>query len=87
MRLLGRFLAIFYFRQRFFPRANTKAFQVYGIYNYALKLIDGKQPPYRPIYNLELVELENLKMYVKFNLANGFIRLLKSSIDALNSFV
>ena len=39
----------------------------------AIKLEEGKQPPFRPIYNLVPVELETLKTYIKTNLANGFI--------------
>ena len=39
---------------------------------------EGKQAPYRPIYSLGPVELETLKIYIKTNLANGFIRPSKS---------
>lgn len=52
-----------------------------GIKDLTIKLIDGKQSPYRPIYSLGMVELETLKTYIKINLANGFIRLFKSLID------
>ena len=45
-----------------------------GINNHPIDLLDNKQPPYGPIYSLELVELETLKTYIKANLANGFIR-------------
>ena len=31
------------------------------INNHAIKLVDGQQPPYRPIFNLKLMELETLK--------------------------
>lgn len=31
------------------------------INNHAIKLIDSKQPPYKPIYSLEPMELEILK--------------------------
>ena len=47
-----------------------------------IKLEKGKQPPFRSIYSLRLVELETLKTYLKTNLANGFIRLFKSPIRA-----
>ena len=46
---------------------------------YAIKLKKGKQPPFGPIYSLELVELETLKTYIETNLANGFIQPFKSS--------
>ena len=40
---------------------------------YTIELEEDKQPPFRPIYSLGLVELETLKIYIKTNLANGFI--------------
>ena len=49
------------------------------INDHAIKLVnDCQQPPYGPIYSLELVELEILKAYIKTNLVNGFIRPSKS---------
>ena len=45
-----------------------------GINNYAIELLDGQQPLYGPIYNLETVELETLKAFIETNLANGFIK-------------
>ena len=53
-----------------------------GINEHAIKLEDGKQPPYGPIYSLNLVELETLKTYIKTNLANGFIQPSKSPAGA-----
>ena len=49
---------------------------------HAIKLEEGKQPLFRPIYNLGQVELEILKTYIKINLANGFIRPSKSPAGA-----
>ena len=49
-----------------------------GINDYAIKLVNGQQPPYGPIYSLGPVELETLKAYIETNLANGFIRPFKS---------
>ena len=43
---------------------------------------EGKQPPYGPIYSLGPVELETLKIYIKTNLANGFICPSKSLTGA-----
>ena len=43
------------------------------INTHAIKLEEGKQPPYRPIYSLGLVELEILKTYLKTHLKTGFI--------------
>lgn len=48
------------------------------INNHSIDLEKGKQLLYRLIYNLELVKLETLKIYIKENLKNGFIRSLKS---------
>lgn len=36
-----------------------------GINKYAIKQIDGKQPPYRLIHALNPAELEALKTYIK----------------------
>ena len=49
-----------------------------GINEHAIKLEEGKQPSFRLIFSLGLVELETLKIYIKTNLANGFIRPSKS---------
>ena len=48
------------------------------ISNHAIKLVNGWQSPYEPIYSLKPVELEILKTYIETNLANGFIRPSKS---------
>ena len=53
-----------------------------GMNEYAIKLEEGKQPLFDPIYSLEPVELETLKIYIKTNLANGFIRPSKSPAGA-----
>ena len=42
--------------------------------DHAIDHIDGSQPPYDPIYNLNEVKLETLRGYIESNLANGFIR-------------
>ena len=52
------------------------------INNHAIKLVDGQQPPYKPIYNLEAIELETLKAYIETNLANSFIKRSKSPAAA-----
>ena len=44
-----------------------------SINKHVIKLQDGKQPPYRPIYSLRPVELEILKTYIKTYLKTGFI--------------
>lgn len=44
-----------------------------SINEHAIKLIDGKQSPYGPIYTLSLVELKTLKTYIETILKTGFI--------------
>lgn len=48
------------------------------INKHAIKLINGKQPFYRPIYTLSLMELKTLKTYIKTHLKTGFIQPSKS---------
>ena len=57
-----------------------------GMNEYAIKLEEGKQPLFGPIYSLGLVELEILKIYIKTILANGFIWPFKSPARALILF-
>ncbi len=47
------------------------------IHNHTIELVDDSQPPYGLIYSLGLVELEILKVYIKNNVAHGFIRPFK----------
>ena len=50
---------------------------------YAIKLEEGKQPPYGPIYILGSIKLKTLKTYIKTNLANGFIKASNSLAVAI----
>ena len=52
------------------------------INEYAIKLEESKQLLFSLIYSLKLVELEILKIYIKINLANSFIRSFKSPTRA-----
>ena len=54
-------------------------FEYSNINKHAIDLESSKQPSYKPVYSLSLVELEILKTYIKINLANGFIKSSKSS--------
>ena len=49
---------------------------------HAINLEDDKQPFYKLIYSLSLVELETLKTYIETHLKIGFIRPSKSSTGA-----
>ena len=57
-----------------------------GMNKHTIKLEEGKQLLFGPIYSLGPVELETLKTYIKTNLANGFIRPSKSPMSALILF-
>ena len=61
-------------------------FENTGISKDVIKLQDGKQPAYRPIYSLGPMELETLKTYIKTYLKTGFIWPSKSSASALILF-
>ena len=52
------------------------------INNHAIELEKNKQLFFGRIYNLRLVELETLKIYIEINLANSFIRPSKFSARA-----
>ena len=49
---------------------------------HAIELEEGKELSYEHIHSLEPVEFETFKTYIKTNLANGFIRVLKSLVGA-----
>ena len=65
--------------------ANVHPEQI-GVNEHTIKLEKDKQLSYRPIYSLKLVELKIFKTYIKTNLANSFIRALKSLARALILF-
>ena len=52
------------------------------INNHAIELVDDWQPSYGLIYSLGLVELKTLKVYIKNNLDNSFIKSFKSLAKA-----
>ena len=45
-----------------------------GMNEHVIKLEEGKQPSFGPIYSLKPIKLETLKTYIETNLANDFIR-------------
>lgn len=60
--------------------------KIIGINKHVIKLINGKQPLYRPIYSVSPVELETLKAYIKTHLKMRFIWPSKSPTSALIFF-
>lgn len=71
----------------FIPDLAAKVPEHTGMKDHAINPIIGKQPSYGPIYNLRPMELEILKIYVKTNLANGFIRSFKSPANIFILFI
>ena len=66
-----------------FLAENVVEFPKYtGMNDYAIKLVEDKQPLFELIYSLGSAVSETLKTYIKTNLADGFICLSKSSIGA-----
>ena len=61
--------------------------EVTELNQHAIKLQEGQQSPYRPIYSLGSVELETLKTYIEINLANSFIWPSKLPVGAFILFV
>ena len=51
-----------------------------GINDYTIKLVNGQQPLYGPIYSLRPIKVQTLKAYIETNLANRFIKQSKSLI-------
>lgn len=56
------------------------------INNHTIELVDNQQSTYGPIYSLEPIKLEILKVYIKNNLVNSFIKSFKFSAKAFIFF-
>lgn len=52
------------------------------INKHAIELEKGNQSSYGPIYSLEPIKLKEHKTYIKTNLTNGFIKILKLLVIA-----
>jgi hypothetical protein len=59
----------------------------HGPHDLTIDLIEGKEPPWGPIYNLSAKELETLRDYLDENLARNWIRPSTSSAGAPVFFV
>ncbi len=62
------------FADVFSPKLTVELLEHTEINDHIIELVDDRQPLYDPIYSLKPVELEILKVYIKNNLASGFIR-------------
>lgn len=58
----------------FLAKLATKLSKHMGINHHTIELVDDQQPPYCLIYNLGVVELEILNIYIENNLISGFIK-------------
>lgn len=70
-----------------FQLKNTGQLPSHKDHNHGIDHVDGKQPPYGPIYSLSENEQSILRVYIDKNLANGFIRPSKSPSGAFILFV
>lgn len=71
----------------FSPELIAKLLKYIKINDHDINLVNGKQLFYGPIYSLKPIEVETLKTYIKINLANGIIKLSKSTANTLIFFV
>lgn len=61
-----------------FSDVDANKLSEHGPQDHAINLIDNRQPPFMPLYNLSEVELTVLRQYIDKHLANKFIRPSKS---------
>jgi hypothetical protein len=72
---------------RVFSEADSESMPNHGPQDLAIELLDGKQPPWGPIYNLSEKELATLRDYLETQLRRGWIRPSKSPAGAPVFFV
>ncbi len=72
---------------RVFSEVDSESMPNHGPQNLAIELLDGKQPPWGPIYNLSEKELATLRDYLETQLKRGWIRASKSPAGAPVVFV
>jgi hypothetical protein len=70
-----------------FSKADSKSMPSHGPQELAIELLDGKQPPWGPIYNLSKKELDTLRSYHEVQLNCGWIRPSETPAGALVFFV
>ena len=70
-----------------FDPAEADILPKHGPYDHAIELEEGKEPPFGPVYNMSVTELDALREYVDEMLAKGFIRPSKSPAGAPVMFV
>jgi hypothetical protein len=70
-----------------FSKTKAQAVAEHGLHNLTINLVEGKEPPWGPIYNLSAKVLETLRDYLDENLVRNWIRPSTSSAGALVFFV
>ena len=71
----------------FLSSSGVKLLEYVSINNFFIILVNNKKIFYNLIYSLFLVKLEILKIYIKTNLANKFIKCFKLFICTLIVFI
>jgi hypothetical protein len=72
---------------RVFSEVDSESMPSHGPQDLAIELLDGKQPPWGPIYNLSEKELDTLCSYLEVQLKRGWISPSKSNARAQVFFV
>lgn len=57
-----------------FDQNEADVLSEHGPYNHAIEIEESKEPPFGPVYNMSITELNALKEYVNEMLTKGFIR-------------
>jgi hypothetical protein len=70
-----------------FSEADLESMPSHGSQDLAIELLDGKPPPWGPIYNLFEKELDTLRSYLEVKLKRGWIKSSKSPVGAPVFFV
>ncbi len=70
-----------------FSEADLESMPSHGPQDLAIELLDGKQPPWGPNYNLSEKELDTLRSYLEVQLKRGWIWPSKSPAGAPVFFV
>jgi hypothetical protein len=70
-----------------FSKTKAQAVAEHGLHDLMIDLVEGKEPPWGPIYNLSSKELETLRNYLDENLAQNWMRPSTSSAGAPVFFV
>jgi hypothetical protein len=70
-----------------FSEVDSESLPSHGPQDLAIKLLNGKQPLWGPIYNLSEKELDTFRSYPEVQLERGLIRLSKSPAGAPVFFV